>query len=242
MSSIFHLPIVSLPSCTASEETQKHTKSHIDEICYTLQKNREDDMPTLEERLVALERALATMKGEQVADIQQLDERMSALHQQIAEQRRRIAEREQDTQHANQAIADMHQQVDGLVSVLTQQFSAVHQQFAAINARFDATDTSLYQHFTSIATNFRQMDSRFDEQSHALRAQFAETNMAVTAVTTTAGQQGQDIRIMKEDIRTIAGSLGGVDERLEVIQSRQESAEQKLDTVIALLQNPPTLE
>ncbi len=55
-------------------------------------------MPTLEERLEALERALSTIRAEQISDIRQLDERISALHQQVAEQRRRLSERDQDLQ------------------------------------------------------------------------------------------------------------------------------------------------
>ena len=59
---------------------------------------RKDRMPTLEERLEALERALSTIRAEQISDIRQLDERISALHQQVADQRRRLSERDRDLQ------------------------------------------------------------------------------------------------------------------------------------------------
>ena len=42
-------------------------------------------MPTLEERIEVLERALSAMSIEHIYDVRQLDERISALHQQLAE-------------------------------------------------------------------------------------------------------------------------------------------------------------
>ncbi|HEY7419237.1 MAG TPA: hypothetical protein VH593_28905, partial [Ktedonobacteraceae bacterium] len=47
-------------------------------------------MPTLEERVAALERAHAVMRSEQI-DTGQIEEQMSALQQQVAEQQRRLA-------------------------------------------------------------------------------------------------------------------------------------------------------
>ncbi len=42
-------------------------------------------MPTLEERLEVLERAQSAMKIEQIYDVRQLDERITALHRQLAQ-------------------------------------------------------------------------------------------------------------------------------------------------------------
>ena len=44
-------------------------------------------MPTLEERIAALERAQAVIESEQM-DTRQIEERISALQQQVAEQQR----------------------------------------------------------------------------------------------------------------------------------------------------------
>ena len=53
------------------------------ECVITLQRKREGRMPTLEEQLEALERVQSFMKLEQVSDTRHLNERMSALHQQL---------------------------------------------------------------------------------------------------------------------------------------------------------------
>ncbi len=82
-STIFLIP------CSASDKSM---------LYFYREEIRKDRMPTLEERLEALERALSTIRAEQISDIRQLDERISALHQQVAEQRRRLSERDQDLQ------------------------------------------------------------------------------------------------------------------------------------------------
>jgi predicted nucleic acid-binding Zn-ribbon protein len=148
-------------------------------------------MQTLEERLEALERALSTIKAEQIPDIRQLEERISVLQQQVAEQRKRISEHEQ-----------------GIQQTLVRGTTLLTQHFTSLDARFSRLE--------------QQIDARFDAQTTALRAQFEETNVAVTTVTVTAGQQGQDIRTIKEDIR-------GLSDRFDV-------QEGKLDQILERLQ------
>ncbi|MBO0793816.1 MAG: hypothetical protein J2P36_23085, partial [Ktedonobacteraceae bacterium] len=60
----------------------------------------------------------------------------------------------------------------------------------------------------------------------AIREQFEETNMAVTALTVTVGSQGQDIRVMKEDIRGILDRLDGVDVRFDGVDRRLDKIEE----------------
>lgn len=74
-------------------------------------------MPTLEERLEVLERALFAMKIEHIYDVRQLDERISAVHQLLAEQRQRLAEQGQAISQLGQTI---DAKLDGLMQVLVQ--------------------------------------------------------------------------------------------------------------------------
>jgi chromosome segregation ATPase len=179
---------------------------------------RKDRMPTLEERLEALERALSTIRAEQISDIRQLDERISALHQQVAEQRRRLSERDQDLQ----------QKFDSLATVLTQQFSAIHQHFGAINARFDAQDqhfgainarfdaqdTSLHQHFTSIDAQFSRLDQRIGQQTGDIKQKFETSDLYATRTWGVVQEQERDIQAIKGHLDTMDGKIDQILERL----------------------------
>jgi uncharacterized coiled-coil protein SlyX len=69
-----------------------------------------------------LERAQSAMKIEQIYDVRQLDERISALHQQLAEQRKRLSEQDQAIRQLGQTI---DAKFDGLMQVLVQQANTV---------------------------------------------------------------------------------------------------------------------
>src|SRR6266852_270049 len=202
-STIFLIP------CSASDKSM---------LYFYREEVRKDRMPTLEERLEALERALSTIRAEQISDIRQLDERISALHQQVAEQRRRLSERDQDLQ----------QKFDSLATVLTQQFSAIHQQFGAINARFDAQDqqfgainarfdaqdTSLHQHFTSIDARFSRLDQRIGQQTADIKQKFETSDLYATRTWGVVQEQERDIQEIKGHLDTMDGKIDQILERL----------------------------
>jgi predicted RNase H-like nuclease (RuvC/YqgF family) len=117
-------------------------------------------MPTLEERLEVLERALSAMKIEHIYDVRQLDERVTALHRQLAEQRQRLDEQGQAISQLGQTI-DV--KLDGLMQVLVQ-------QFAAVGARFDAMD----QKFVAGDARFTGLEERIDRQTVEIKAKFED--------------------------------------------------------------------
>src|SRR6266700_1861317 len=138
-------------------------------MLYSVEEMKGGGVLIIEERLEALECALSVMRIEQIANVRQLDERISILHQQVAEQRRRLSEREQDFQQMKQLITDTHQRVEGLTSVLTL-------QFRAINARFDEQEARLGTQVASINARIdeqeKQMGIRFDDQEKRIEARF----------------------------------------------------------------------
>jgi hypothetical protein len=146
-------------------------------------------MPTLEERLEVLERALSAMKIEHIYDVRQLDERISALHQQLAEQRQRLAEQGQ----LGQTIGV---KLDGLMQVLVQQGNTV-------NARFDAID----QKFVAVDARFTGLEERIDRQTVEIRAKFETSDLYATRTWGVVQSQEQNIREVKERLGQIVNLL-----------------------------------
>jgi uncharacterized coiled-coil protein SlyX len=131
-------------------------------------------MPTLEERLEMLERALSAMKIEHIYDVRQLDQRITALHEQIAEQRKRLSEQEQAVGRLGQTI---DAKFDGLMKLMIQHSNA-------LNARMDAQDKSLHQHFAAIDQHFAAIDARMDAQDSYLHQNFAAIDARFTQIDT----------------------------------------------------------
>lgn len=194
-------------------------------------------MPTLEERLEVLERAQSAMKIEQIYDVRQLDERITALHRQLAEQRQRLDEQGQAISQVGQTI-DM--KLDGLMQVLVQQFAAVgarfdvmDQKFAAVGARFDAMDQkfvavdarfdAMDQKFVAVDTRFDAIDQKFvtvdarftgleeriDQQTVEIRAKFEASDLYATRTWGVVQLQEQDIHTVKERLDQIVNLLTG---------------------------------
>jgi exonuclease VII large subunit len=136
-------------------------------------------MPTLEERLQELERALSVMRSEHILDIKQLSERVDILQQQIIEQQRRVSEQGQS----------MHQRFDTLERALSQQFAIVNQsllrleqqgkqQTDEIKAKFESVDLfaartwGLAQEqerdIRTMKEDMQGMSGRFDTQDEKL--------------------------------------------------------------------------
>ena len=150
-------------------------------------------MPTLEERLEVLERALSAMKIEHIYDVRQLDERISALHQQLAEQRKRLAEQDQAISQLGQTI---DAKFDGLMQVLVQQANTV-------NARFDSMD----QKFVAVDARFTQLEERIDRQTVEIKARFETSELYATRTWGVVQSQEQDIRTVKERLDQIINLL-----------------------------------
>jgi hypothetical protein len=93
-----------MPSFLINDKSERHSTSN---VLYSPEK-KGDGLPTGEERIEALERALSTIRAKQLADRHHLEERSSArirvLQQQVAEQRGRLSEPER-------AIGQMGQQI-----------------------------------------------------------------------------------------------------------------------------------
>ncbi len=177
-------------------------------------------MPTLEERLEMLERAQSAMKLEQIYDVRQLDQRITALHEQIAEQRKRLSEQEQAIGRLGQTI---DAKFDGLMKVLVQHSNALnarmdaqdkslHQNFAAIDQRFAAID----QNFATIGQNFAAVDARFtrledqiNQQTVEIKAKFETSDLYATRTWGVVQSQEQDIREVKERLGQIVNLLTG---------------------------------
>ena len=180
-------------------------------------------MPTLEERLEVLERAQSAMKIEQIYDVRQLDERISALHQQLAEQRKRLAEQGQAISQLGQTI---EAKFDGLMQVLVQQFAAVgarfdamDQKFVAVDARFDAIDQrfaavdarfdAIDQKFVAVDARFTSLEERMDRQTVEIRARFETSDRYATRTLGVVQSQEQDIHTIKERLDQIVNLLTG---------------------------------
>jgi chromosome segregation ATPase len=164
-------------------------------------------MPTLEEleqRVAELERTLPTLRRERI-DTRPVEERLSALRQEVAEQQRRLSALEQSTQ----------QKFETLTGVIFQQSQALSQQFGALNARLDALDAN--------------MQARFEAQTAAIRAQFENTNVPLTTLTTTVGKHGQDIKAMKNDLGIVKEQLAEVKQDNTEFYSKFDHLEKGLE-------------
>ncbi len=166
-------------------------------------------MPTLEERLEVLERAQSVMKIEQIYDVRQLDERITALHRQLAEQRKRLDEQGQAISQLGQTI-DV--KLDGLMQVLVQQantvnarFDAIDQKFVAVDTRFDAID----QKFVAVDTRFTSLEERIDRQTVEITARFETSDLYATRTWGVVQSQEQDIHTVKERLDQIVNLLTG---------------------------------
>ncbi len=162
-------------------------------------------MPTLEERLQELERALSVMKSEHISDITQLGERVDILQRQITEQQRRISEQGQS----------LHQRFDILEKAISRQFGVVDQ-------RFDTLEKNLSQQFATINQGFLQVGQRFllleeqgKQQTEELKAKFGASDQFAARTWGLAQEQERDIRTMKEDIRGVSGRLDNIDRRFD---------------------------
>ena len=264
-------------------------------MLYSVEEMKGGGVLIIEERLEALECALSVMRIEQIANVRQLDERISILHQQVAEQRRRLSEREQDFQQMKQLITDTHQRVEGLTSVLTLQFRAINARFdeqearlgtqvASINARideqekqmgirfddqekriearfdtqekwigarFDAQETWINMRFDAQEQRMERMEARFDAQDlrfDTLEAQFSwlerQLDHWMIEIREKFDASDHYATVTRGIVEAHELDIREVKSRLEVIGGRQEVADQKLDTIIALLTNnrtPPPL-
>ncbi len=166
-------------------------------------------MPTLEERLEVLERAQSAMKIEQIYDVRQLDERITALHRQLAEQRQRLDEQGQAISQLGQTI-DV--KLDGLMQVLVQhantvnaRFDAIDQKFIAVDARFDAMD----QKFVAVDARFTGLEERIDRQTVEIKARFETGDLYATRTWGVVQSQEQDIHTVKERLDQIVNLLTG---------------------------------
>ena len=173
-------------------------------------------MPTLEERLEVLERAQSAMKIEQIYDVRQLDERITALHRQLAEQRQRLDEQGQAISQLGQTI-DV--KLDGLMQVLVQQFAAVgarfdimDQRFVAVDTRFDAIDarfTQIDQKFVAVDARFTGLEEQIDRQTVEIRAKFETSDLYATRTWGVVQSQEQDIHTIKERLDQVVNLLTG---------------------------------
>jgi chromosome segregation ATPase len=117
-------------------------------------------MPTLEElaeRVAALERALPALRRELI-DTKPVEDRLSVLRQELAEQQRRLSAQEQSTQ----------QKFETLTDVIFQQAQALSQQLGTINARFEAQETNIKTRFETQEAN---INARFEAQTTAMGSQ-----------------------------------------------------------------------
>jgi len=173
-------------------------------------------MPTLEERLEVLERAQSAMKIEQIYDVRQLDERITALHRQLAEQRQRLDEQGQAISQLGQTI-DV--KLDGLMQVLVQRFAAVgarfdvmDQRFAAVDTRFDAIDarfTQIDQKFVAVDARFTGLEEQIDRQTVEIRAKFETSDLYATRTWGVVQSQEQNIHTIKERLDQVVNLLTG---------------------------------
>jgi uncharacterized coiled-coil protein SlyX len=157
-------------------------------------------MPTLEERLEVLERAQSAMKIEQIYDVRQLDERITALHRQLAEQRKRLDEQGQAISQLGQTI-DV--KLDGLMQVLVQQFAAVDTRFDAVDQKFVAVDAR----FDAIDARFTGLEEQIDRQTVEIKARFETSDLYATRTWGVVQSQQQDIHTVKERLDQVVNLL-----------------------------------
>ena len=164
-------------------------------------------MPTLEERIEVLERAQSAMGIEHLYDVRQLDERITALHRQLAEQRQRLDEQGQAISQLGQTI---DAKLDGLMQVIVQQantangrFDAIDQKLVAVDGRFDAID----QRFAAVDARFTGLEERIDRQTVEIKAKFEASDLFATRSWGVVQSQQQDIHTMKERLDQIVNLL-----------------------------------
>src|SRR5437016_416211 len=80
-------------------------------------------MPTIEERLIALEQAQAAIRAERIADLKQLDEQIQTLRRQLAAQQER-------QQTLEKALTQQFKNIDGRFTQLSQHMDQRFEQQA----------------------------------------------------------------------------------------------------------------
>lgn len=106
------------------------------------------------------------------------------------------------------------------VQQLREQINVLQRQFEEQQRQISGQGQSTQQLEKALIHQFNAIDGRFDELTSAIRAQFDDTNMAVTSLTVTVKSQGRDIKDIKE-------RLDSVDQRME---SGFETARQDMNS------------
>jgi hypothetical protein len=183
-------------------------------------------MPTLEERLEVLEGALSLLRIERVPNVKQLEEqlneRINALQQEIAEQKRRLSEQ--------------GQRFTSLEKALSQQFSILNQtlaqNFITINAQFD--------------NQTRVTQRQFEDTNMALTALTVTVRLQGQDIRTLK-EEVQGIPDLFEALeQNMNGRFEAQDRRFEAqdkhfetlernVNSRFETQDKKLDQVLQML-------
>ncbi len=164
-------------------------------------------MPTLEERIEAIQHAISIMQTEHTSDIKQLYDRVNALQQQVTEQRNRLAEH-------GQGIQGIQQRSDGLITLLSQQFKNIDTHFVKVDQQFEKID---------------QHAAKTDQRMSTIEKGLDETTLYATRTYGIVEFQQADIRVLKEDVGIIKEDVSGIKGRLDQIDQRFVSLEGKFD-------------
>ena len=155
-------------------------------------------MPTIEERIEAMQHAISIMQTEHTSDIKQLYDRVNALQQQVTEQRNRLAEH-------GQSIQGIQQRSDGLITLLSQQFKTIDTHFTKIDQWMGSIkegldETRLYAGMTKGIVDAQEADIRVLKR---------------------------DVGIIKEDVSGIKGRLDQMDQRFIAMDQRFDQVDQR---------------
>src|SRR5579859_6670277 len=191
-------------------------------------------MPTLEDRLEALERALSILQSERISDQRQFDEH-----------KRRLAGQEQGMQYINQSF-------DGLKKALNVQFNAIDahytrlgqqqdQLFVDIIDKFDGVNDvaiTTWKGFQKQERDIREIKGRLervDDRISSVLHDIAELDIKFDHQSKQLNQQGQDIKSLStrldeqgQDIKSLSTRLDEQGQDIKALSVRLDEQGQQL--------------
>ena len=222
-------------------------------------------MPTLEDRLEALERALSILQSERISDQRQFDEH-----------KRRLAGQEQGMQYINQSF-------DGLKKALNVQFNAIDAHYTRLGQQQDQLFVDIIDKFdgvndvaittwkgfqkqerdireikgrlervddriSSVLQDIAELDIKFDHQSKQLNQQgqdikslstrLDEQGQDIKALSVRLDEQGQQLSQQGQDIKSLSTRLDEQGQDIKDLHGKFDHQEKLLLQILDRLPSP----
>jgi chromosome segregation ATPase len=183
-------------------------------LCYTQAGREADRMPTLEERLEALERERAAAR----AQLQRIDEQIRILQQQITEQRRLRSEQERST----------HEKFDGFMQVLVRHASIVVERFDSQESTLSTLQERSGQQTAEIKEASRNAADA--SQNATITLGLAQTLQAnIHSLNRRFDSVDQQISSVKEDITDLDIKYDRLDRNVTDLHGKFDALDSKVD-------------